>query len=96
MPGSFPSALQRICRFAVPPIGLALTIWFPLASAGQTPEERLELLEAKVKALTERVATLETGPSAGITTDSDDAGVAWQLGSGLSGRPLPPTSSRCN
>jgi hypothetical protein len=57
------------------------------ATAAQTPEERIELLEAKLQALTERVTVLED-QVAGAGTASADDGVVWQLGPGLGGRPL--------
>ena len=57
-------------------------------AAAQTPEERVELLEAKVESLTVRVTALEArGDSTGSTEISED-GVAWQLGAGLADRPL--------
>ncbi|WP_295888355.1 hypothetical protein [uncultured Thiohalocapsa sp.] len=56
------------------------------AVAGQTPAERIELLEAKVRVLTERVTALEA--DRGDTAASEPGGIAWVLGDDLRGRPF--------
>ncbi len=57
------------------------------AAAEQTAAERIELLEAKLRALTERVAALEASPG-NAAAPEPGGGIAWVLGDDLRGRPF--------
>ncbi|WP_200233152.1 hypothetical protein [Thiohalocapsa halophila] len=56
------------------------------AAAQQTAAERIELLEAKLRALTARVTALEA--SQGNAVAPEPGGIAWVLGEDLRGRPF--------
>ena len=56
------------------------------AAAQQTAAERIELLEAKLRALTARVTALEA--SQGNAVAPEPGGIAWVLGDDLRGRPF--------
>jgi hypothetical protein len=56
------------------------------AAAQQTAAERIELLEAKLRALTERVAALEADQ--GDAVAPEPGSIAWVLGDDLRGRPF--------
>jgi hypothetical protein len=73
----------RSCAVAL----LAAAVALP-AAAAQTPEARIELLEARVEALTARVAALEARGDDVSAAEPTEAGIAWQLGAGIDGRPL--------
>jgi hypothetical protein len=79
-----PYTLSRI-RWYIPLLLTAAAIPMP-GAAEQTAEERIELLEAKVRALAERVTTLEAGT--GAAAASEQVGIAWLLGDELRGRPF--------
>ncbi len=87
--GAAADALRRPALKGVPTVmligGLLAPSW---TVAAQTPEERIELLEAQVQALTERVMALDDQVAGSGGAETTDSGVAWQLGAGLAGRPL--------
>jgi hypothetical protein len=57
------------------------------AAAEQTAAERIELLEAKLRALTARVAALEASPG-NAAAPEPGGGIAWVLDNDLRGRPF--------
>jgi hypothetical protein len=69
-------------------VALAAALSSPPLAAGQRAAERIDMLEAEVRALAERVTTLEAAGTTDSGAGSGTDGIAWQLGDGLRGQPL--------